>query len=125
MINAGVGGNVDVLQLAAEARAGPHIGVLPLRQIENAGHVLWCGVGAGAVERNDERNRYAIGIELLRHHHHRVRAERMTDQNVGTAITGPVLLHDVGDDGVLDGMIINAGLDAMARDLRRQLIHAE
>ena len=125
MINAGVAGDVDIRQFPVEARARNHIGVFPLGQIKHARDIAGCCVGAGTVERHDQRDGYALAVQLLRHHHHGVGAERMTDKNVGTAIAGAVLLHDVIDDGVGDRVVIDPCIDAAAFNLRRELVHAE
>ena len=49
----------------------------------------------------------------------------MADQNVGAVIAGAVFLHDRADDDFLDRMIVDGGVDAILRHLRRQLIHAQ
>jgi hypothetical protein len=66
-----------------------------------------------------------LRIQLLRHAHHGVGAERMADQHIGSVIAGAVHLCDAGDDDVGEGVVINAGVDAAALDLRGELIHAE
>ena len=80
MIDTGVARDVDIRQLAVESRTRDHIGVFPLGQIEHAGDVARRRIGAGAVEWHHQCDRYALKIQLLRHRHHGIGAERMADQ---------------------------------------------
>jgi len=69
-------------------------------------------------------HRHALRVQLLRHQHHRIGAERVADQNVGAAIAGAVFLQDGADHRFRDRMIVDARIDAVSRDLRGQLVHA-
>ena len=62
MIDACIARHVDIRQFAVEAGARLHIGVGALRDIEHAGDITWCGIGAGAVERDHQRDRHALEI---------------------------------------------------------------
>ena len=125
MIDAGVAGDVDIRQFAVEAGARHHIGVFPLGQIEHAGDIARRRVGAGTIERHHQRDGYSLAVQLLRHRHHGIGAERVADENIGTVIAGAVLLRDVIDDGVGDRVVVDARIDAATFDLRGELIHAE
>ena len=125
MIDARFAGDIDILQLAVEARARPHIGIFALRQIEHAGDVLRRVIGTGAVEGHDQRHRHALRIEALRHLHHGVGAKRVADKDVRAVITGVILGDNLRHHRVGDGVIVNVGRNTVALDLGGELIHAE
>ena len=125
MVDAAVAADIDVRELAVEAGAAAHIGVVALRQVEPAGHVLRRHVGTGPVEGNDQRHRYAVPVERLRHRHDRIGAERMPDQDDRPAIAGAVLCRDLRHDRVGLGMVVDTRGNAALCDLRCQLVHAE
>ena len=56
MVNAAIGTDVDIVKGALEARSPPHIGIVALRQIENAGDIVARGKRLRAIEGNDQRH---------------------------------------------------------------------
>jgi len=95
MPNALIAAYVDVLQLTVEPSTTRHVGIIALRNVHHALDIGARRKCLGRVERNDKRDRNALGSEIFTCHHNYIRAERMADQDDRTAVPCVISRRDL------------------------------
>ena len=88
MIDAAIGAQIDIAERAAKAKPRPHIGVIPLGEVDDTADISRRRKRLGAVERHDERHRgdvedeVALGGHRGRHHQDRQRGGTESEAEV-------------------------------------------
>jgi hypothetical protein len=108
-----------------ESRSTSHIGVVALRQIENAGDIFACSERLRAVKRHHQGDGNAFAAKIGRHFHDGIGTERVTDQDDRPFFSGlKIDGRPIGERLPL-AIAVHSRIDTTPVELLRQRVHTE